>query len=162
MSASRELLEARARQYAERHALGIEAQLGYGMHGIVFSTNCKSAIKVFERQNAYVRERDVYLRLQELNLFQLNGFAVPRLVRYDDALQVVEMTIVNPPFVLDFAGAYLDIPPDYSDEVLADWRTEKLEQFGEKWSEVESLIDAFAAMGIYLADVRPGNVSFPV
>jgi hypothetical protein len=161
MSASRKLLDARARQFVERRALTIEAQLGYGMHGIVYSTDCKSAIKIFERQSAYERERDVYLRLQQLNLFQVQGFAVPRLVSLDNELQVVEITIVNPPFVLDFAGAYLDIPPDYSDEILADWRAEKIEQFGENWSEVDSLIASFAGFGIYLADVRPGNVSFP-
>jgi len=29
----------------------------------------------------------------------------------------LQLTIVAPPFVLDFAGARLDVPPDFPDEV---------------------------------------------
>ena len=52
------------------------------------------------------------------------GLRVPRLLQFDDDLWVIEMTIVSRPFVLDFAGAYLDMPPDFSDEVMADWHAE--------------------------------------
>jgi hypothetical protein len=70
------------------------------------------------------------------------------------------MEVVSRPFVLDFAGAYLDKPPDYSDEVLADWRSEKQEQFGERWSDVELILSSLQRYGIYVADVSPSNVSF--
>lgn len=43
------------------------------------------------------------------------------------------MEIVAPPFVLDFAGAYLDAPSDYPDEVMAAWSDEKQEQYGNDW-----------------------------
>jgi hypothetical protein len=34
------------------------------------------------------------------------------------------MTIVFPPCVLDFAKSYVDRPPDYPVEALADWEAE--------------------------------------
>lgn len=70
------------------------------------------------------------------------------------------MTIVRPPFVLDFAGAYLDRAPDYPDEVMEEWLAEKVEQFGERWPEVRRVVAAFRQWGIYLADVKPGNIEF--
>ncbi len=71
------------------------------------------------------------------------------------------MEIVTRPFVLDFADAYLDKPPDYPDEVLAEWRTEKKEQFGDRWPEVELILLSLERYGVYLVDVSPGNVAFP-
>lgn len=88
------------------------------------------------------------------------GFNVPRLLRADDELFVIEMTIVSPPFVLDFAGAYLDTPPVFPAEVLEAWREEKFEQFGDRWPTVLRVIAAFRKWGIYLADVKPGNIEF--
>jgi len=40
-------------------------------------------------------------------------------VRFADDLLAIEMTIVTPPFILDFAGAYLDPAPDFP---LKFWR----------------------------------------
>ena len=73
---------------------------------------------------------------------------------------VIEMTVVTRPFVLDFAGAYLDWGPNFSEEVLADWRAEKQEQFGPRWPEVQAVLGALEAYGIFMVDVNPGNVSF--
>jgi len=71
------------------------------------------------------------------------------------------MGIVSPPFVLDFAGAYLDARPNYPDEVMLEWRAEKREQFGtHRWSVVQSIMASLARYGIYLADVKPGNITF--
>ena len=70
---------------------------------------------------------------------EVAGFAVPQLIHHDDRLWVVEMGIVSPPFVLDFAGAYLDRRPDYPDDVMEEWQAEKLEQIGEeRWQIVQS------------------------
>jgi len=89
------------------------------------------------------------------------GFAVPELICDDDTLWVIEMEIASPPFVLDFAGAYLDHRPDFPDDVLEEWEAEKLEQFGEeRWEIVQSIMAAFRRFGIYLADVKPGNITF--
>lgn len=71
------------------------------------------------------------------------------------------MEIVSPPFLLDFAGAYLDQRPDCPDDVLEEWMEDKRQQFGdERWDVVQSIMAAFRGFGIYLADVKPGNITF--
>jgi hypothetical protein len=162
-------LSSRAREYGQRHVLAIADELGFGIHGIVFATEShpgtegspvRSAIKVHERETAYCRERDIYLRLKENDIREIHGCAVPQLLRYDDQLLVIEMTLVSRPFILDFAGAYLDHAPDFPAEVLADWRAEKEEQFGSRWPEVQAILGALESYGIYMEDVSPGNISF--
>ena len=102
--------------------------------------------------------KDVYLRLREFAVENVLGSSVPQLVDYDDQLWVVEMTTVTPPYVIDFASAYLDRPPDYPEEVLADWHTEKEEQFEEDWPRIRSVVYEFERYGVYLVDVRPANI----
>ena len=82
------------------------------------------------------------------------------LIRTDDELLVIEMTIVTRPFVLDFAGAYLDSAPDFSEEVWADWEQQKREQFRDRWKTVRAVMDAFEELDIYLADITPSNIAF--
>ena len=120
-----ELLQ-RASEYCQRTGLQLGPQLGYGVHGTVFSArnqtrSGRSAVKVHERERFYRRERDVYRRLADEGVDSVLGFDVPRMLNADDELWVIEMTIASPPFVLDFAGAYLDEPPDYPEDVLAEW-----------------------------------------
>ncbi len=117
-------------------------------------------MKSFRYESLYVRERNVYLRLQSRNVTEVMGFEVPRLVGFDDDLWIVEMTIVSPPFVLDFAGAALDKRPQFPDDVLIEWQAEKAEQFGDRWPTVRLIMSSFAGLGIYLADVKPGNIEF--
>jgi hypothetical protein len=158
-------LDRRLHQYADRHDLAIEQQLGFGVHGTVFSMRHKtdgemSAAKVHERGRDYARERDVYLRLGEHGVRTIRGCRLPRLIRFDDELWVVEMSIVARPFVLDFAGAFLDNAPDFSEEVLADWEAEKREQFGRRWPEARAILRELESFGIFMIDVNPGNISF--
>jgi hypothetical protein len=68
------------------------------------------------------------------------------------------MTIVKPPFVLDFAGATLDAVPEFSEEIMADWRASKEEQFGQDWSRVSLVIGDLARHRIHLLDVSPSNI----
>ena len=150
----------KAKAYGHAHQIEIGHRLGFGWDGTVFATDRQSAIKVFHHERLYQRERDVYLRLQSRQVTKILEFKVPRLIGFDNDLWVVEMTIVSPPFVLDFAGAYLDQKPDYPPEVLADWMEEKAEQFGERWSKVQAIMWAFSKLGVFLADVKPGNIEF--
>lgn len=165
MATTREELLRRAARYAQRHGLTLGEQLGFGVHGIVLVAKNqqnpgRSAIKIHERKSPYQRERDVYLRLREHQIHEIHGCHVPQLLRFDDVLWVIEMEVVTRPFVLDFAGAYLDEPPDYPAEVLADWRAEKQEQFGDRWPEVQAVLAVLKRYGIHMVDVSPGNISF--
>lgn len=149
---------ANAQRYCEEQGIRLVDQLGAGLDGIVFSTDRDSAVKALRYQELYERERDVYLRLADLAVTRVLRFKVPRYIAHDDDLMVVEMQVVSPPYVLDFAGAHLDRPPDFPPEVLEEWEAEKREQFGSDWPEVEDLIYEFRGLGIYLSDVKPGNV----
>jgi hypothetical protein len=155
----------RVRQYAGRKGLVLCELLGAGVHGSVFAAEyqCQRgdcAIKGYAREYAYQCERDVYLRLRQRDVSLIRGCHVPELIDFDDELLCLEMTVVTRPFVLDFAGAYLDQPPDFSTEVLADWHAEKQEQFGTLWPEVQAIIRALEGYGVFMLDVNPGNVSF--
>jgi hypothetical protein len=48
----------------------------------------------------------------------------------------IEMTIVMPPFVVDFASASLDVSIEFSEEIWADWERTKQEQFRLQWETV--------------------------
>jgi hypothetical protein len=154
-----------AQTYASRHNLQLVERLGHGVHGIVLvgedkGKPGKTAIKAHEHFEPYVQERRIYQRLQEAGITEVMEFHVPELIRYDDELRIIEMTIVTPPFVLDFAGARLDFPPDFPEEVWEEWETEKKEQFGSRWPEARAVLGALEEFGIYVLDVSPRNITF--
>ena len=70
------------------------------------------------------------------------------------------MSIVTRPFVLDFAGAYLDVPPQFPDETWAEWEAEKLDQFHLRWPKVQEILAALEHMDIHMVDVSPSNIAF--
>jgi len=151
--------------YAARYNLRLVERLGFGIHGIVHVVERQgkreqSAVKALNSIEFYERERAVYERLRDHSVTEVLGFHVPQFIRADDGLQVIEMSIVTRPFVLDFAGAHLEVRPDFSDETWAEWEAEKQEQFGARWRTVQEVMDAFEEMGIYLVDVSPSNIRF--
>jgi len=148
----------RASSYAAKSGMLICGRLGFGTQSTVFMTDRQSAIKVLKREIHYARERDVYLRLKQQQITKVGQFSVPRFLGCDHELWIVEMTVVKPPYVLDFASARLDQPQDFSSEVLADWAAAKEEEFGDAWGEVRAVVWAFEEFGIYLTDVRPANI----
>jgi hypothetical protein len=158
-------LMGRLQRYCQGAGLALGERLGSGVQGIVVAAQSqaesgKVAVKVHDREEAYRRERDVYLRLRERGVSAILGCAVPQLLGFDDHLRVIEMTFVTPPFVLDFGGAHLEQAPQFSDEVLADWAVQKQEQFAERWPRVQAIMRSLEAMGVFLEDVNPQNINF--
>ena len=154
-----------AREYALRHQLQLAERLGYGMHGNVFvaQSNRKdgnSALKAFSDGEAYLRERSVYERLKGAGIAEILGFSVPQLVGFDDELLIIEMSVVDRPYVLDFAGAYLDARPTFSEEDWAIWEEQKREQFENRWPKVEAILRELEYLGIFMVDVSPSNIAF--
>lgn len=135
--------------------------LGFGTDGYVWKTDRPSALKALEWEKGYRREQQAYLRLRINDITEIDGFAIPRLIDYSDRLLTVEIGIVSPPFILDFAKAYLDRPPEFSPEVMEDWEAERVEWFGEeRWPIVRSALWKLEKYGIYYQDARPANISF--
>jgi hypothetical protein len=162
-----EMLILNAQAYATRHRLQIAEGLGSGIHGIIFRTegnpeigNLATAIKVHRSKEPYVRELAVYQRLKEARITKIVGFNVPQLLDYDNETRIIDMSIVTRPFVLDFAGAYLDIPPEFSDAVWAEWEAKQLEQFEARWPQVQAVLAALEELDIHMVDVSPNNVAF--
>ena len=154
-----------ALSFAARYGLALLEPLGSGIHGIVHvvQSNAKggrTALKVHHSMEFYRRELEAYLRLQAAGIRQILGFAVPQLIRADDELRGLEMTVVEKPYVLDFAGAYLDAPPDFPEEKWLEWEADKQEKFGDHWPRVQEVLAALEDLGIHMLDVNPGNVAF--
>ena len=119
-----------------------------------------TALKVHHSVEPYLRERKVYERLRDARVSDIAGFNVPQLIGFDDELRVIEMTIVARPFVLDFAGAYLDAPPEFPEEAWANWEAEKREQFETRWVTVRTVLAALEELDIHMVDVSPSNIAF--
>jgi len=150
--------------YASRHGRSVIGRLGFGIHGIVYAIEGNaspgfSAVKIHRGEDPYFRECDVYERLKEEGITEIRGFRV-QLLAFDDELRALEMTVVKPPFVLDFAGAYLDFPPEFSDEIWEEWEDKNQEQFGGDWPTAQTILSELRDLGIHMHDPSPSNIRF--
>jgi hypothetical protein len=162
---SEELVIKKALAYAGRHELTLAERLGFGIHGIIHvaenkSRGGKTAVKAHFEAEPYHRERAVYERLRSASVTEILGFNVPQMLRADDDLLIIEMTIVTRPFILDFAGAFLDLPPSFSEEIWNTWELEKRDQFESRWATVCQILGALEEMEIFMVDVSPSNIAF--
>jgi len=119
---------------AQCNQLRIVKSLGFGIHGSVFAVenkpNIHTAVKYCAEAEPFLREFEAYCRLDEYNVIDVCGFNVPLLLAVDQDLRILEMTLVDRPFVLDFGGAYLDVKPTFMPEIWEHWEAEKREQYG--------------------------------
>jgi hypothetical protein len=155
----------KAEAYATRRGSHLAGRLGFGIHGIVFTIEGNAqrgvaALKLHYAEEPHFRERDVYERLKEEGVLEIRAFRVPQLIGFDDELLALEMTVVKPPFVLDFAGAYLDFAPEFSDEIWEEWIRKNEEQFGANWSTAQMILDDLKDLGIHMHDPSPSNIRF--
>lgn len=136
--------------------------MGHGTDGSVWATAADSAVKALYWPKAYENEVASYQRLNELGLTTLHGLSIPRFYGHDDDLLVIEISIVQPPFLLDFGKAYVDRPPPYWNDaqLMANAREEWASLFDERWPDVVGLLGALESFGIFYVDPRPGNIVF--
>jgi hypothetical protein len=101
-------LQIRAVEFCTKKGLRFDerARLGDGTDGRVWEvageSGGQSALKVFERSKNYHNELQCYQILQRNGVVSICGFNVPELVDFDDDLLALQMTIVQPPYILDF------------------------------------------------------------
>ena len=157
------LLLSRAWQYAHSKGISVreEPRIGYGSDGSVWETSRYSAVKAVVKQKNYQDELECYKRLKNEGIYHLNGFDIPSLEGFDNELQVIEMTIVQPPYLLDFGKVSLDQPPSYWEDpqlranAYEEWR----ERFDSRWDDVAGVLSMLQKYGIYYVDPRPGNIN---
>ena len=137
-------------------------RLGFGRDGDVYLTDRNTAVKIFIANESFSRELQAYQVLTRLQIVRVAGHEVPQLLRFDESMMAIEMTVARPPFLLDFASAYpLPAVPDFPDDVWEDWRRQKQEEFGARWPDVEFILSEFQRLtDLKLLDVNPGNVRF--
>lgn len=119
-----------------------------------------SALKIHLNAEPYLRERDIYRKLGEWSVRTVLDFSVPVFLACDDPLLAIEMTIVQPPFVLDFAGAWLGVSPDFPEEVWAERREKWSEEFGANWTKAQAILAELEALSIHMLDPSPSNLRF--
>lgn len=151
------------REYCKSKNIRVLRQdsLGHGSDGAVWRTGVPTAVKAIYKERNYQTERECYRRLAGVNI--INGLHVPILEGFNDKLKVIEISIVQPPYLLDFGKAWLDRPPiDFYDPQLISnsmqgWR----ELFGKHWPQVSTTLYLLRSkFGIYYTDPRPGNINF--
>ncbi|HJQ78765.1 MAG TPA: hypothetical protein VJ828_02365 [Lacipirellulaceae bacterium] len=153
----------KAESYAKNngHRILRKARLGAGTDGEVWRSTRPSAIKVVVSAKNYQDELESYRRLKAAGIHRLCGFDIPRLFGWDDALQVIEMSIVQPPYLLDFGKVYFDGPPTdvYDSAQLKMAEAEAKANFGSNWPAVSRLLYALQEkVGIWYVDPKPANI----
>ena len=135
---------------------------GPGQDGFVLESSNLTAAKFFDREDRYLRERDVYRVLAGKSIDQIAGHNVPRLIRAIDSIFVLELTIVERPFLLDFAGAKLPHEvPDFEAHVIEQHHAHLRELFDSRWTDAIQVAEMFRiATGFTLLDIHPGNIAF--
>lgn len=151
----------RAETYAELKRILIDftgPPYGSGTDGVVFKSSRQTAVKVFERSDQFQLEKQCYDRLKRRKMTTVAGFNVPEIVDSDSALAVIEMTVVRPPYVLDFGKVTIDRRPDFSPEVWAESRAQWADLYEDHWPSVRKVLNALSAIGIHYLDPKPGNI----
>jgi hypothetical protein len=153
----------RADSYAKNngHRIVRKARLGGGTDGEVWRSTRPSAIKVLMNAKNYRDELTCYRRFKALRIHNLCGFDIPRLFGWDHKLQVIEMSIVSPPYLLDFGKVYIDTPPTdvYDRERIRLGEAEAKANFGANWPAVSRLLYAHQEkVAIWYVDPKPANI----
>lgn len=92
---------------------------------------------MFERRRNYENELGCYQILGQHQVTEVQGFNIPQLLGWSDELLVIEMTIVKPPFILDFGKSYLFFPPEYPSDAEEEHQRKLEDTFGDYLPQVE-------------------------
>jgi hypothetical protein len=153
-------LLANAKRYVQTRDAHITNCIGGGTDGTVWKTDQPSAIKVLELEKNYRMELGRYQRLADHGVRNVLGLVVPRILGWDDDLMVVEMELVSPPCLIDFAKAYLDWQPEHSKEQWEDHLLSQRDLWGEHFGDVQAILWKLEQIGIYYRDPKPANIMF--
>lgn len=135
---------------------------GVGQDGFVLRSDRLTAVKFFDRSDRFSRELEVYQILHAKGIHVIAGHNVPELISADAELRAIEMSIVERPFVLDFAGARRpEEVPDFEEHVIEEHMRQLGELFGDRRADALHVAEMFRqATGFVLLDIHPGNIAF--
>jgi hypothetical protein len=138
------------------------ARLGSGKDGDVLRTSRQSAIKIFKTVELYRSELRTYQLLDDLAIRVIERFNVPRLMGFDQRALLIEMTIVSPPYMLDFASCVDEVELEFlgfSEEVWAERELHWSETFGQDWPNIQAARTTFSRLtGLIYLDPSLNNI----
>ena len=122
--------------------------LGWGVSGFVFlSPDLQTAIKVHH-----------YPEVRQHRITSLHGLVIPKLRNYDSARRLIQIDVVSPPYLLDFAGVrYTD--PEFSEDTMRDIHATIEERFGNNAHIAYAVYHSLKKIGIYYLDLRQSNLN---
>lgn len=152
-----------AEAYAMQRGFQLTAQIGAGLNGRVWAvTNPENtfewALKI-QDAHGFSLELACYERLAEHEVTEVAGFNVPVLLHADERWRAIEMSIVDRPFLLDFAQAYLDVPPEFPEDVWAESLELWESRYEDDWPLVQQALKELRQLGIHYLDVHRGNIA---
>jgi hypothetical protein len=151
----------RANLYFQQHSItGVE--FDSGTQGHIWRTSRQTAVKIHIYGESYLAELAAYMRLRDRGIDSSEEFIIPRMLHYNSELLAIEMQIVFPPYIVDFASARLDIRPDLIEDEGHTFHDRIRDRFGSARAQkvIDICDDLAARAGIYLLDPHPGNIKF--
>jgi len=136
-------------------------RIGWGISGYVYvSPELPTVVKIHHHQEFFARELEVYQRLSTLRLTSIIGLNVPRLIDHRPSLRLIEIELVDAPYLLDFAGVEYT-PPEiaWEPDRVAQWHEEIGYRFGPNAHIAYAAHHALTRYGMYYMDLRPSNVN---
>jgi len=157
-------MDPRVHEYETQYGRRLLGKLGFGpgQDGFVMRSDRLTAVKFFDRSERFHRELEVYQILQSKGINHIAGHNVPELIDANSRLRTIEMTIVERPFILDFAGARRpEEVPEFEEHVLQEHLERLQKLFGERCIEAIHVAEMFRLQtGFVLLDLHPGNIAF--
>ena len=147
--------------FSAKLQLSIVDTVGGGKDGSVFKTSRHTALKLFDNDTIYRKELAAYRVLREKRVQLVNQFKIPWLMSWHNGIRAIEMTLVRPPFIVDFASAILDEDWRDDDQLEQQLRERVEELFDERALDVFSALERLATLhGVHLLDAHPANIKF--
>jgi hypothetical protein len=136
--------------------------LGWGLDGVVYARrDPTAAVKIHNKDQSFQNELAVYRRLSERHVEKFMGFQVPVLLDYREQDRLLELSVVKPPFLLDFAAATVDKAHDFTEEAMGMWWNDVEENFGDDFPIASAVFHGLKKqLGIYYWDLKPRNLVF--
>ena len=148
-------------KFSVRMRKSIVDVVGGGKDGSVYKSSGRSAVKLVSNAEVYRKELAAYQLLRERRVEAVNQFEVPRLVSFHDDLQAIEMTLVKPPYIVDFASAILDEDWREDDQLQEQLHERVFELFDDRAADVLAALERLATLhGVHLLDAHPANITF--
>lgn len=133
--------------------------LGWGVSGFVFlSPDAMTAVKVHHFEAGHAAEVKAYQWLRQQRITQILGVTVPKLRAVDSDRMLIQMDVVCPPFLLDFAGVKFT-DPGFPPDTIAENSRMIEERFGPNAPLAFAIQAELRKLGMFYLDMRPDNLN---